>query len=183
MIQLLKKIRDWYLAKIKWRRYKIGKHFHAGARVRLWAKSRLEIGDYFYIGRDSQIETDCVIGDFVIFGNKVAMVGRYDHNFQQTGMPTRLASQIRENDYSWLGLNQLTTIDEDVWVGYGSVIMSGVTIEKGSIIAAGSVVTGNVESYSVYGGVPAKKIKDRFNAKEALEEHIVKYEAFKKMMK
>ncbi|HRH60255.1 MAG TPA: DapH/DapD/GlmU-related protein [Chitinophagaceae bacterium] len=183
MIRFIKKLRDAYLARIKWRRYKIGRHFHAGARVRLWAKSKLEIGNHFYIGRDSQIETDCVIGDYVIFGNKVALVGRYDHNFQQTGLPIRLASEIRSKDYNWHGLHQMTVIEEDVWVGYGSVVMSGVTIQRGSIIAAGSVVTGNVDAYSIYGGVPAKKIKDRFPSQQALQEHLLQYESFKKSLK
>ncbi len=54
-------------------------------------------------------------------------------------------------------------IEDDVWIGYGSIILSGVTIGQGSIIAAGSVVTNNVEPYSIYGGVPAKLIKKRFD--------------------
>src|ERR1700712_4725548 len=122
MVQWLKKIRNLYLVRLKWRAYSIGPGFHAGARVRLWAKSKLVIGKSFYIGRDSQIETDCVIGDFVIFGNRVAIVGRYDHNYQQLGIPVRLASQIRDADYDWKGLDSLTIIDDDVWIGYGSVI-------------------------------------------------------------
>jgi len=178
MVQWLKKIRNLYLAKIKWHRYSIGPGFHAGARVRLWAKSKLVIGKQFYIGRDSQIETDCIIGDYVITGNKVAIVGRYDHHYQQTGMPVRLASQIRDADYNWKGLNNLTVIESDVWIGYGSIIMSGVKIGQGSIIAAGSVVSRDVEPYSIYAGVPAKKIKDRFETPDDLQEHLLKYEAF-----
>src|ERR687890_2079732 len=95
-INFLKGLRDIYLAKVLWRRYKIGKQFHAGARVRLWARSKIEIGSHFYIGRDSFIETDCIIGDYVIFGNKVAVVGKYDHNYEQIGIPIRLASQVRD---------------------------------------------------------------------------------------
>jgi chloramphenicol O-acetyltransferase type B len=183
MIQWLKKLRNLYLVKIKWRRYIIGKGFHAGARVRLWAKSKLVIGRQFYIGRDSQIETDCIIGDYVILGNKVGIIGRYDHHYQQKGVPTRMASQIRDTNYSWKGLNNLTTIESDVWIGYGSIIMSGVKIGKGSIIAAGSVVTKDVESYSLYGGVPAKKIKDRFDSDADLRQHIIQYEEFVKRSK
>ena len=178
MFYWIKQIRDLYLAKVKWRSYSIGPGFHAGARVRLWAKNTLVIGKHFYIGRDSQIETDCVIGDYVIFGNKVGVVGRYDHHYQQAGIPTRMASQIRDADYNWKGLNNLTTIESDVWIGYGAIVMSGVRIGQGSIIAAGSLVSKDVEPYSIYGGVPAKKLKDRFDSPTALDEHLFKYEAF-----
>lgn len=171
IVMILKKIRNKYLLDVKYRRYSIGTGFHAGVRVRLWSKSTLKIGKNFYIGRDSFIETDCIIGDNVIFGNKVALVGKYDHNYQQIGKPIRLASTIRDPDYSWKGLGLVTMIGNDVWVGYGSTIIQGVEISDGAIIAAGSVVTKNVEAYSIYGGNPAKKIRDRFESIKDLEEH------------
>jgi len=52
-------------------------------------------------------------------------------------------------------------IEDDVWVGGGSLILAGVRIREGSIIAAGSVVTKDTEPYSVIAGVPAKKIGER----------------------
>ena len=54
-------------------------------------------------------------------------------------------------------------IKNDVWIGDGVKIMSGVTIGNGACIAAGSIVTSNVDDYSVVAGVPAKRIKYRFN--------------------
>jgi chloramphenicol O-acetyltransferase type B len=172
MFRLLKTLRDYYLVKVLWRRYAIGSGFHAGARVRLWAKQKLVIGRQFYIGRDSQIETDCMIGDYVIFGNHVAVVGRYDHCFQQVGVPVRLATQIRDKNYDWKGLHDLTRIGSDVWVGYGAVILSGVSVGDGAIIAAGAVVTKDVEPYSIYAGCPAKKIRDRFESEADKAAHI-----------
>jgi chloramphenicol O-acetyltransferase type B len=169
---ILKKLRNEFLRKIIYRKYQIAPGFHSGIRVRIWAKQKVVIGQNFYIGRDSFIESDVIIGDNVIWANRVALVGRYDHHYQQLGVPIRLASQIRNKDYNWLGLNDLTIIEDDVWVGYGTTIMSGVTIKTGSIIAAGSVVTKDVEAFSIYGGVPAKKIKDRFNSLEELNKHI-----------
>ena len=57
-------------------------------------------------------------------------------------------------------------IGNDVWIGEGVVIPGGVTIGDGAIIAARSVVTKDVEPYSVIGGVPAKHIKYRFSEEE-----------------
>lgn len=175
VIKALKHIRNTYLVKIKWRHYEIMEDFHAGIRVRIWGKNKVKIGKNFYLGRDSQIECNVEIGNNVICGNRVAFVGRYDHNYQQIGVPIRLASQIRDMDYNWKGINEITIVEDDVWIGYGSIIMSGVKICKGSIIAAGSVVTKDVDSYSIYGGVPAKKIKNRFDSQEDLDKHIHLY--------
>ena len=60
-------------------------------------------------------------------------------------------------------------VDDDVWIGCNSTIMSGVHIGQGAVIAAGSIVTKDVPPYAVAGGVPAKVIKYRFS------EDIIKY--------
>lgn len=172
---VLKKFRNIYLAKVKWRNYKIGNNFHCGRGVFIWGKNGVTIGDNFYIGKYSVIETSTKIGNHVIMANFVAIVGRYDHHYQQIGVPTRLASSIRNPTYNWLGLNETTIIEDDVWIGFGAIILSGIKIGKGSIIAAGSVVTKDVESYSIYAGSPAKKIKNRFNTQIELNEHIRLY--------
>lgn len=54
-------------------------------------------------------------------------------------------------------------VEDDVWIGYGATIMSGVHIGQGAVIAAGSVVTKDVEPYAIVGGVPACTIKYRFS--------------------
>ncbi|MBZ9728696.1 hypothetical protein LB467_03270 [Salegentibacter sp. JZCK2] len=161
---------------IKWKKYNFGSNFHAGRGVTMWAKKSISIGNNFYIGRYSQIECDAEIGDNVIFGNNVALVGKYDHHYEQVGAAIRLASQIRDISYSWKGLTSKVIIEEDVWVGFGSIILSGIKIGRGSIIAAGSVVTKDVAPYSIVGGNPAKFIKYRFDEMEIKEhENILSY--------
>lgn len=54
-------------------------------------------------------------------------------------------------------------IDDDVWIGYRSTIMSGIHVGRGAVIAAGSVVTKDVPPYAIVGGVPAKVIRYRFD--------------------
>jgi len=174
----IKSLRNYLLVKIVWRKYSIAKGFHAGVRVRLWAKEQLTIGKNLYIGRDSLIETNCIIGDNVIIANKVGIVGKYDHNYQQVGVPIRLSSQIRDKDYNWKGIGVVTKIGNDVWIGYGAIVLGGVTIGDGAIIAAGSVVTKDVDAYSIYGGNPAKKITDRFDTIIDRDLHISLMENF-----
>ena len=169
----IKKLRNEILRKFIYRNYIIGKGFHAGLGVRIWAKRQIRIGINFYMGRESFIESDVIIGDNVLWGNRVAVVGRYDHHYQQVGVPVRMASAIRDEDYHWRGLEELTIIENDVWVGYNTTILSGVKIGEGSIIGAGSIVTRDVEPYSIYAGNPAKKIRNRFDSVEDLKRHLI----------
>ena len=60
----------------------------------------------------------------------------------------------------------ITNIGSDVWIGEKSVILDGIKIGNGAIIAAGSIVTKDVEDYAIVGGVPAKHIKYRFEKDE-----------------
>ena len=108
MIQFLKHLRDLWYKYIIWHKYKIGKNFHCGRGTFIWARNKIEIGDNFYLGKFSSIETNCIIGNNVIIANHVGIVGRYDHNYQQIGIPVRLASQIRDKNYSWKGLDEIT---------------------------------------------------------------------------
>ena len=60
-------------------------------------------------------------------------------------------------------------VDDDVWIGYGATIMSGVHVGQGAFVAAGAVVTKDIPPYAIVGGVPAKVIKYRFKP-EMIEE-------------
>ncbi|MBI5557979.1 MAG: acyltransferase [Deltaproteobacteria bacterium] len=74
-----------------------------------------------------------------------------DHVFSSTGIPM----MEQGVDVSPV------TIEDDVWIGHGAVILRGVTLGKGSIIAASAVVTKDVSPYSIVGGIPAKIIGSR----------------------
>ena len=172
LVSAVKRFRDLWMKHVVWHRHQIGKNFHCGRGVFMWARDGIEIGDDFYIGKYSVIETNCKIGNGVILANHVGIVGRHDHCYQEIGTPVRLAKSVRDKDYSWKGAGEMTVIGNDVWIGYGAIVMSGVTVRDGCIVAAGSVVTKDTDPYCIYAGVPAKKIKKRFNSDEALRRHL-----------
>lgn len=148
----------------------VGKGLHVGANVRLWAPVRLQIGDNVYIGKDSHIECNAKIGNNCLIANRVAFVGRHDHDCKQIGVPIRFSRWIGESSYPVKQKTEEAVVDEDVWIGYGSIILTGTNIGRGAVVAAGSVVTKDVEPYSIVAGAPAKKVGERFAGKER-EEH------------
>lgn len=114
--------------------------------------SDLCAGAYVYIGPNCLIYPKVKIGDYSMLANDVSIIGG-DHSYDHVGVPII---------FSGRGELKETIIGKDVWIGAYSKIMAGVKIGDGSIIALGSVVTKNVEPFSIYGGIPAVKIKDRF---------------------
>jgi acetyltransferase-like isoleucine patch superfamily enzyme len=138
-----------------------GHNFHVGPRSVIWAPRRLEIGNDVYVGKNVTIEVDGVIGDGVLIANNVGIIGRTDHDMTHVGSTIRRAR--------WVGtspgeLSSITTIGSDVWIGFGAVILSGVTIGDSAVIAAGSLVTKSVAPNMIVGGSPASEIRSRFDA-------------------
>lgn len=131
----------------------------------------LEFGKYSY-GRPKILtfgnkKEKLKIGNFVSIAENVTFIlsgGHYLNTF--TTFPIK-GAYFKESDES-LCKGPITVCD-DVWIGYGAIILSGVTIGQGAVVAAGSVVTKDVEPYSIVGGNPAKLIKYRFS-KELIEE-------------
>lgn len=114
-----------------------------------------------YIGPNCLIYPRVSIGAYTMLANNVHIFGG-DHRYDIPGTPII---------YSGRDNLKPTIIGRDCWIGAFSTIMCGVTIGEGSIIATGSIVTKDVEPYSIYGGVPAKRIKARFEKAEDIQKH------------
>jgi acetyltransferase-like isoleucine patch superfamily enzyme len=140
----------------------LGKRVHIGIGSFLWAPKKLDVGNDVYIGKNCTIQVDGSIGNYVLLGNQVGLVGRWDHDYQAVGSPIRYAPWIGDEDYSGKGKERYIIIGDDVWIGYGAIVLSGVEIGRGAIVAAGAIVTKNVEPYSIVAGVPAKTMGQRF---------------------
>lgn len=118
----------------------------------------ISIGSNVFIGAGAVFSADrskIKIGSYVMFGPRVIVSGG-DHEI--TSLIKPMYSVVEKSS----SCDADVVIGDDVWIGANCIVLKGVTIGTGAVIAAGSVVTKDVESYSIYGGVPAKKIRDRF---------------------
>lgn len=95
---------------------------------------------------------DNVFPNFISIGNNVSLAGWNYILCHSTPYPH--FSHMLESYVAPV------TIEDDVWVAIGAIILPGVTIGKGSIVSAGAVVTKDVPAYTVFGGVPAKFIRE-----------------------
>ncbi len=114
---------------------------------------KLEVGRDTFIGDETMIMgtsgTTVRIGAGCDISSRVNIVTG-THHFSEN--PDKCAGD---------GYGEDIVINDGAWVGYGATILHGVTIGKGAMIAAGAVVTRSVPPYQIWGGVPAKLIKER----------------------
>lgn len=122
----------------------------------------LKTGKFCYMGPGCWICPNVTFGNYVMFGPDVSILGG-DHITNHPGVPIIFSGRPD---------TPKTVIEDDVWVGYRSQIMAGVRIGKGAIVAAGSIVTKDVEPFTIVGGVPATFIKDRFASEEDVKIHL-----------
>lgn len=148
-----------------------GADLHVGSSPRFWAPERIEIGDHCYIGHEVTIETNCRIGRHVLIANRVAFVGRRDHDFRTIGVPVRFGHWIGSQSNPSPFRSDAVQVDDDVWIGFGSIVLSGVRIGRGAIVAAGSVVKVDVPPYVIVGGNPAAPIGKRFTTADEISRH------------
>lgn len=128
------------------------------ATITLGDDVSISVGAHF-----SATESEIVIGNKVMFGPNVTIMGG-DHNISQIGRYMYdVVDKLPDNDLP-------VHIEDDVWVGTGAIILKGVTIGRGSVVAAGAVVIRDVPPYAIVGGVPAKVIRMRWN-EETIAEH------------
>ena len=132
-------------------------YLSAGSQV----SKDLVAGEYSYIGPGCLIGPKVQLGPYVMIGPRVSIVGG-DHVFDKPGTPII---------FSGRPALESTIIEADAWIGCGAILMAGVRIGRGAIVAAGAVVTIDVPPYEIHGGVPARKISERFADSSAREVH------------
>ena len=121
----------------------------------------LVAGAYSYISTGCLVWPKVEIGAYTMLGPHVSIVGD-DHVYTTPGTPMCFAGRppLRR-----------TVIESDVWLGCGSIVMTGVRVGRGAIVAAGAVVTKDVAPYTICGGIPARQIGQRFASDEERRVH------------
>ena len=146
-----------------------GHHVRFGRGLKTYGISNLEIGDDVSIGDSATImctRAKVKIGDHVMFGPNVTIITG-GHRMDLVG---RLMMTVTDDEKRPIDDRDIV-FEGDNWIGANAVILRGVTIGRGAIVAAGAVVTKDVTPYSVCGGVPERKKKMRFD-EETLKKHI-----------
>jgi maltose O-acetyltransferase len=132
--------------------------------------SHIHIGSNVHIGSYASFMASVAhiyIGNYVTFGPNVSIRGG-DHRIDVIGKhlyEVKDNEKLPENDKD-------VVIQDGVWIGCNVTILKGVNIGRGSIIAAGSVVTKSIQPYSIAGGNPAKILKQRFNHEQIMEHEL-----------
>lgn len=125
----------------------------------------VDIDDYSYVGHgNSIVRTN--IGKYCSIANG-CYIGGANHPVERvsTSPVFHEGRNILKTNYAHLKYEDppMTIIENDVWIGQGVFIKSGVSIHDGAVVGMGSVVTCDIPAYEIWAGNPAHKIRDRFN--------------------
>jgi galactoside O-acetyltransferase len=132
----------------------IGNHLHSHGHLYLCAHE----GGFLQIGDDCSINTNVRIdaaAGRILIGNGVLIAANVVMRAAEHGMKRDQPMRFQKST------GGLIVVEDDVWIGSNSVITADVTVARGTVVGAGSVVTRSTEPYSIVGGVPARKIGER----------------------
>ena len=161
---IMNNMRAWYMKRIKFRWIKSKGLLRIPFETQIWSPHKdVMFGDHVQFGSNCMIQCDIEFGNYVLVASNVSFVGKDDHLFYKVGTP--IWNSGRGDSYK-------TYVGNDVWIGHGAIVMGGVRIGDGAIVAAGAVVTKDVPPCTIVGGVPAKVIKYRFESEEMITKHI-----------
>lgn len=143
---------------------KCGKKVTIGLGCKFAGIENIVVGNDVVLGDNMNImstKAKIILGSNIMFGPEVLLVSgnhRIDLLDKYMSEVTD-AEKLPEND-------QDIIIEDDCWIGARAIILKGVRIGRGSVVGAGAVVTKSFEPYSIIGGIPAKKITERFTSRE-----------------
>lgn len=126
---------------------KIGKNSSIGMHAVLNSSSKIQIGN------------NCAIGQYVYLDGRGKLTIR--NNVNIAGRCSIYSAAHNYRSPKWEYFEKEVRIDDDVWIASNTVIVQGIHIKRGAVVAAGSVVVKDVEAFEVVGGNPAKKIGER----------------------
>jgi maltose O-acetyltransferase len=130
---------------------KCGKNILVKQKAYIGKATGLVIGDNSQLGQNSRIGPSVSMGENVVMGPDVVIMTTA-HAWVDPDVPIRLQGDVPIDP---------VIIGDDVWLGTRVIVMPGITIGKGAVVGAGSIVTKDVCEFAVMAGVPAKQIRWR----------------------
>jgi len=142
----------------------VGAHTHVRGHLSTFGHGgHLVIGSYCYIGEYSKVWSagKLTIGDRVLIAHNVSIFDSNTHPMNANERHLQFVDIITKGHPAEINLHEEpVVIEDDVWIGCNSVVLKGVTIGRGAVVGAGSVVTKNVPPYVVVGGNPARVVRE-----------------------
>lgn len=159
---LLNVLRNILIFRIRYPWIEHGSNVHVQWSAIFWAPQRkIKLGNNVGIGPNCVIMSDIIIGNDVLIAPHAAFLSRYTHRYDVVG--TSMFQSPR-------GDRGEIVIEDDVWIGFGAIVMSGVRIGRGCVIAAGAVVLQDVPPYSILISDHNHVLRQRFTP-EQIEQH------------
>ncbi len=141
----------------------IGSNSHIRGQILTFGHGgNIEIGDYCYVGRNTYIWSglNIKIGNRVLISHNCNIFDNDTHPLDAEKRHVQFKNIINQGQPKNINLNdKAVVIKNDVLIGANAIVLKGVTIGEGAVVAAGSVVAKDVEPYTVVAGNPAKFIK------------------------
>lgn len=158
MRNFLNRVRNLLMFKLRYPWVEYGSDVHVQWSTKFWSPHKsVRLGNHVGIGNWCDISTDIIIGNHVLVAGAVAFLSRDAHSAYVPGVS--MFDAPRGDKYR-------IVVEDDVWIGWAAIILSGVTIGRGSIIAAGAVVSKDVPRYSIVASPTSRVIKERFSPEE-----------------
>jgi acetyltransferase-like isoleucine patch superfamily enzyme len=124
---------------------------------------RISIGDWCFLGQNTRIWSgvSVEIGDRVLISHDVNIFDNDTHPFDAVARHRQFVEMTRAGHPKVIDLqDQPVRIGDDAWIGAKAIILKGVTVGKGAVVAAGAIVTRDVPAYAVVAGNPARVIRE-----------------------
>ena len=142
----------------------VGRHSHILGELLTFAHGgEIKIGEWCYVGEGSRIwsAVSIEIGNRVLISHSVNIFDSLTHPLKSAARHQQVRQIFGEGHPSTISLDESPVkIGDDAWIGAGAMVLRGVTVGEGGIVAAGAVVTKDVPSYSIVAGNPAVVVRE-----------------------
>ena len=154
-------MRNFLIFTIRYPWIKRGRNIHCKTSASFWAPNRhIILANNVFINSHCVFYCDTEVGNKVLIAAYVTFLNSNEHRFDLIGKMMWDSGR---------GDEEAIIVEDDVWIGFGAILMSPLHIGRGAVIAAGSVVRNDVPPYAIVAGVPAKLVRMRFTPMQIIE--------------